>query len=439
MKKQASPAAQTTTRPDVYQIVTDRVIAALEAGQIAWRKPWHAAYGRPRNYVSGRAYTGINAFLLHLVGGTPFFLTFRQAKELGGNIRKGAKGMPVIYYNVTTRTDKQTGEEEKTPFIKYFTVFSVDDVEGVDIILPEQPQDRAHEPLAAAEALVAGWATCPRIEHGGAQAYYAPGPDFVQVPRPETFTSGEAYYSTLFHELTHATGHASRLDRPDLAEALRPSGRAGYAREELTAEMGAAFLCGHAGLNPSATLENTAAYLQFWLEQLRGDKKLVVQAASRAQRAAEFILGTSGGDDNEPSGPQPTPPSGSPGAVMVVNEDEEAPAAPAVDAGALVPRPALPGLPLVVLGQETLPTLTTVVVSTQRIELSRLMEHPAFTDEQRSIATGRILAEADPARLGCWLTNIMRQIAEWEERTLADEARQNPHFFASAQAPGEYI
>ncbi|QKG55016.1 ArdC family protein [Hymenobacter sp. BRD67] len=422
MKKQTRPAAQPVTRPDVYQIVTDRVIAALEAGQIAWRKPWHAAYGLPRNYVSGRAYTGINAFLLHLVGGTPFFLTFRQARELGGNIRKGAKGMPVIYYNVTTRTDKQTGEEEKTPFIKYYTVFSVDDVEGVDIVLPEQPQDRPHEPLAAAEALVANWTGCPRIEHGGAQAYYAPGPDFVHVPRPETFVSSEAYYSTLFHELTHATGHPRRLDRPDLAEALRPSGRAGYAREELTAEMGAAFLCGHAGLNPAATLENTAAYLQFWLEQLRGDKKLVVQAASRAQRAAELILGQLTPQDAEPD-PQPTPTSPAGAAGLVASEEDAHPVA----AVALPPRPAIPTLPLVMLGQETLPSLTTVVVATQRIELSRLLEHPAFTCEQRRTATGRILAETDPARLGRWLSNIMQRVAEWEDHQLAEEARQNPH------------
>ncbi|TGE14989.1 ArdC family protein [Hymenobacter elongatus] len=425
MKKQARPAAQTTARLDVYQIVTDRVIAALETGQIAWRKPWHAAYGMPRNYVSGRAYTGINAFLLHLVGGTPFFLTFRQARELGGNIRKGAKGMPVIYYNLTTRTDKQTGEEEKTPFIKYYTVFSADDVEGVAITLPEQPQDRTHEPLAAAEALVANWTSCPRIEHREPQAYYAPGPDFVNVPRPETFTSGEAYYSTLFHELTHATGHPSRLDRPDLAEALRPSGRAGYAREELTAEMGAAFLCGHAGLDPGATLENTAAYLQFWLEQLRGDKKLVVQAASRAQRAAELIVGRPAPDDTEPD-PQPTSTSPAGAAELVASEQDAPPVMHPVDAGAVPPRPALPTLPLVVLGQETLPSLTTVIVATQRIELTRLLEHPAFTDEQRRTATGRILAETDLARLGRWLTNIMQRVAEWEERTLADEARQHP-------------
>ncbi|GAA4364199.1 hypothetical protein GCM10023185_33510 [Hymenobacter saemangeumensis] len=424
MKKQARPAAEKTSRPDVYQIVTDRVIAALEAGQIAWRKPWHAAYGLPRNYVSGRAYTGINAFLLHLVGGTPFFLTFRQARELGGNIRKGAKGMPVIYYNVTTRTDQQTGEEEKTPFIKYYTVFSVDDVEGVEITLPEQPQDRAHEPLAAAEALVSNWTGGPRIEHGGAQAYYAPGPDVVNVPRPETFTSGEAYYLTLFHELTHATGHTSRLDRPDLAEALRPGGRVGYAREELTAEMGAAFLCGHAGLNPGATLENTAAYLQFWLEQLRGDKKLVVQAASRAQRAAELILGNATPNETEPD-PQPT----SPAAAAEVVASGEAQPAPPVEAGAVSPRPTLPALPPVVLGQETLPSLTTVVVATQRIELTRLLEHPAFTDEQRRTATGRILAECDPARLGRWLTNIIQRVADWEEHTLAEEARHNPHLY----------
>lgn len=430
MRKSTRPAARSTTRPDVYQLVTDRVLAALEAGQVAWRKPWHAAYGLPRNYVSGRTYTGINAFLLHLVGGTPFFLTFRQARELGGNIRKGAKGMPVIYYHVTTRTDEQTGEEEKMPFIKYYTVFSVDDVEGVDLVLPERPQDRAHEPLAAAEALVANWAGCPRIAHGGPQAYYAPGPDLVHVPRPEAFTSGEAYYSTLFHELTHATGHPRRLDRPDLAEALRPSGRAGYAREELTAEMGAAFLCGHAGLDPGATLENTAAYLQFWLEQLRGDKKLVVQAASRAQRAAELILGTAGRDESPD--PQPTPASGSPAAEMVVREPAAASCSEPVGAGPFTPRPTRPP---VALSQDIPSSLTRVVVSTQRIELSRLLEHPAFTDEQRHTAAGRLLAETDPARLSRWLTNIVRRISEWEEHTLAEEARQNPPFSAGGQGP----
>ena len=419
MKKPArSTAPPAATRPDVYQLVTDRVIAALEAGQIAWRKPWHAAYGLPRNYVSGRAYSGINAFLLHLVGGTPFFLTFRQARELGGSIRKGAKGMPVIYYNVTTRTDKRTGEEEKLPFIKYFTVFSVDDVEGVDIILPEQAQDRPHEPLAAAEALVTGWADCPRIEHRGSQACYAPGADLVSMPRPETFTSGKAYYSTLFHELTHATGHARRLDRPDLAEALRPNGRAGYAREELTAEMGAAFLCGHAGLDPGATLENTAAYLQFWLEQLRGDKKLVVQAASRAQRAAELIAGPPAPDAAPPE-PQPAP--------------EPTPSRPADPAGPAASGPVESDAPTTapapgaqILGQQTGPSLTSLVIAAQRSELIRLLEHPAFRVEQRQTATGRILAEADPARLGRWLTNIMLRVAEWEDDTLSREARQHP-------------
>ncbi|GAA3944342.1 hypothetical protein [Hymenobacter algoricola] len=152
-----------------------------------------------------------------------------------------------------------------------------------------------------------------------------------------------------------------------------------------------------------------------------------LQAASRAQRAAELILGRPAPDDNAPD-PQPTPAGA---AELVASEQDAPPVMHPVDAGAVPPRPGLPTLPLVVLGQETLPSLTTVVVATQRIELTRLLEHPAFTDEQRRMATGRIMAEADPARLGRWLTNIMQRVAEWEERTLAEEARQHPRPYPS--------
>ncbi|GAB3879237.1 zincin-like metallopeptidase domain-containing protein [Hymenobacter segetis] len=307
MKKTRKPstcqaAAATSPRPDVYQIVTDRIVAALEGGVIPWRKPWNAVYGLPRNYATGAAYSGINAFLLHFSGALPFFLTFKQALALGGNVRKGAKGHPVVYYNVSVRENEQTGKEEKLPFLKYYTVFSVEDVEGIEFNLPAVER-HDHTPIAAAEAIVCRWEGRPAIEHRHQRAYYSPSLDIVNMPERATFTTGEGYYATLFHELTHSTGHASRLDRPDL---IAGEGKlsASYAREELTAEMGASFLCAAAGLDTAQTEENAVAYIQTWLERLKNDKKLVLQAASKAQRAAKLILGV---EEEGESVPAPAP------------------------------------------------------------------------------------------------------------------------------------
>ncbi|GAA4493074.1 zincin-like metallopeptidase domain-containing protein [Hymenobacter ginsengisoli] len=308
MKKTRKPAtrqaaAASTPRPDVYQLVTDRIVTALEGGVIPWRKPWSAVYGLPRNYATGAAYSGINAFLLHFSGALPFFLTFKQALALGGNVRKGAKGHPVVYYNVSVRENEQTGKEEKLPFLKYYTVFSVEDIEGIQFNLPAVER-HAHTPIEAAEAIVRNWEGRPAIAHLHQRAYYSPALDLVNMPERETFTTGEGYYATLFHELTHSTGHASRLDRPDLT-AGEGKLSASYAREELTAEMGASFLCAAAGLDTEHTEENAVAYLQTWLERLKNDKKLVLQAASKAQRAAKLILGVA--EEGEPAVPVPAP------------------------------------------------------------------------------------------------------------------------------------
>ncbi|GAB2796662.1 zincin-like metallopeptidase domain-containing protein [Hymenobacter latericoloratus] len=307
MKKTRKSVARTAAtcaapRPDVYQIVTDRIVAALEGGIIPWRKPWNAVYGLPRNYATGAAYSGINAFLLHFSGALPFFLTFKQALALGGNVRKGAKGHPVVYYNVSVRENEQTGKEEKLPFLKYYTVFSVEDIENIDFVLPEVER-HAHTPIAAAEAIVSGWDGRPVIEHLHQRAYYSPSLDMVNMPERATFTTAEGYYATLFHELTHSTGHASRLARPDLT-AGEGKQSASYAREELTAEMGASFLCAAAGLDTPQTEENAVAYIQTWLERLKNDKKLVLQAASKAQRAARLILGV---PEEEEAAPAPAP------------------------------------------------------------------------------------------------------------------------------------
>jgi antirestriction protein ArdC len=323
MKKTTKTAAKkaakaTTNRPDVYQIVTDRIISALEGGIIPWRKPWNAVYGLPRNYATGRVYSGINLFLLHFSGSLPFFMTFKQALALGGTVRKGAKGHQVVYYNISKRENKETGEEEKMPFLKYYTVFSVEDIEGIEFNLPEVPKQE-FTPSEVAEGIVEAWDGKPAIQHLHQRAYYSPSLDFVNMPKPETFTTSEGYYQTLFHELTHSTGHKSRLDRADLT-AGEGKQSTSYAREELTAEMGASFLSAAAGIATEQTEENAVAYIQSWLERLKNDKQLVVKAASKAQAAARMILGTteeSEGDTAE----QPNPAAESmPADVPVASE-----------------------------------------------------------------------------------------------------------------------
>lgn len=323
MKKTSKPAAKkaakaTPTRPDVYQIVTDRIISALEGGIIPWRKPWNAVYGLPRNYATGRVYSGINLFLLHFSGALPFFMTFKQALALGGNVRKGAKGHQVVYYNISKRENKETGKEEKMPFLKYYTVFSVEDIQGIEFNLPEVPKQE-FTPSEVAEGIVEAWDGKPAIQHLHQRAYYSPSLDFVNMPKPETFTTSEGYYQTLFHELTHSTGHKSRLDRAELT-AGEGKQSTSYAREELTAEMGASFLSAAAGIATEQTEENAVAYIQSWLERLKNDKQLVVKAASKAQAAARMILGTT----EEPEGDgeeQPTPAAElMPAAKTVANE-----------------------------------------------------------------------------------------------------------------------
>ena len=295
--RNTTPSGAGTAKADAYQIITDRIVTKMESGAIPWHKPWHT-YGTPRNYVTGHVYTGINALLLHFLSdGLPFFLTYKQAKQLGGYIRAGAKGFPVIYYALIEK-EKENGEIEERPFVNYSTLFNVADLTGVDVRLPAAAA-REHEPLAAAEAIVSSWVDRPHITHMDQQAYYVPGTDYVNMPAFGSFVSAELYYKVLFHELTHATGHRRRLNRADLMDKDN-QGAAGYAREELTAEIGAAFLCGAAGISPAATDDNAAAYLQFWLSKLKADKTLLIKAASHAKKAANLILGVPANSETAP-------------------------------------------------------------------------------------------------------------------------------------------
>ena len=273
-----------------YQIVTDRICALLEAGTAPWHQPWQADVGMPRNLVSKKAYRGINVFILgsqHY--DSPWWLSFKQVQEKGGRIRKGERMTYVVFWKLLERThtaEDGSSERDTLPILRYYTVVNARQCEGLTLP-PLEVIEREHTPLEACEALVAGIPTPPAIQHGDAQAYYRPATDSVHMPDPERFETAERYYATLFHELTHATGHPSRLNRPTLKDAQR-FGDTSYAKEELVAEMGAAFLCGATGI-VNDTIDQSAAYLQGWLKALRNDPRLLVLAAAQAQKAADLL------------------------------------------------------------------------------------------------------------------------------------------------------
>ena len=273
----------------VYQIVTDRIVSLLESGTVPWRKPWAGPANEPKNLQSGKAYRGINVFLLSAVGfGSPYWLTFKQASARGGHVRKGEHGSLVVFYkDWDTGKRDDDGRPVVLPVLRYYRVWNVEQCDGVEYPSIDVPT-LDFRPIDRCERVVADMPRAPKIVQGEARAWYQPTADVVNMPQPELFRSVEEYYSTLFHELTHSTGHKSRLDRPGVAQ-VQPFGSAVYSREELIAECGAAFLCGHCSIE-AATLDNSAAYIAGWLAKLRSDRKLVVQAASQAQRAADWIL-----------------------------------------------------------------------------------------------------------------------------------------------------
>jgi antirestriction protein ArdC len=275
---------------DVHEVITNRFILALESGVAPWRKGWNAAAGAPKNYVSKKAYQGVNTLLLGMLNHEqPYYLTYNQAQNLGGQVRRGEKGMPVVFYKITKRKDEKSGKDKKSMFLKYSTVFNVSQIDGIEWKFPAHPT-REHTAHEAAELIITSYPTAPRIEHHGSEAFYQPSTDKVVLPLASDFHTAEDYYHTAFHELVHSTGHKSRLARPGITE-FSPFGSERYAQEELVAELGAAFLSNAAGLNFEAMLPNSAAYVANWLQALRNDKTLIVTAASKAQKANNHILG----------------------------------------------------------------------------------------------------------------------------------------------------
>jgi len=243
----------------------------------------------PCNLVSGKPYRGINIFLLGMqCRASKYWLTFKQANQLGGHVRAGERASTVTFWNVgEEKLNAKTGKMSKPFLLRYYSVFNATQIDGLEKL----KLGNASEPVPnidACEAIVSGMPNPPRFEASNA-AWYRPMSDTVGMPGKTLFNSSEEFYSTLFHELTHSTGHASRIGR-DGIEHLEAFGSDSYSREELIAEMGAAMLCGVTGIAP-ATLQNSAAYLKAWIERLKSDSLLLVSAASAAQKASDYILG----------------------------------------------------------------------------------------------------------------------------------------------------
>lgn len=275
----------------IYDIITDKILAKLEEGTAPWHKSWRTQ--TPMNFFTGKAYRGINTFLLAGYE-DPRFMTFNQIKSKKGWLKKGAKSEIVVFW--TKLENKKSNEDEvdaddedlinsRKFVLKYFNVFNAKDIEGIEF--PKLESNTNNTIQTAQEIADSYLQQIKSFSHGGDRAYYAPNNDHIQMPTLNSFDSSEEYYSALFHEIAHSTGHASRLDRKGITELSR-FGSHSYSYEELIAEMTSAFICNAAGIEN--TIDNSAAYIQGWSKVLKENKKMIVQAAGQAQKAADFIL-----------------------------------------------------------------------------------------------------------------------------------------------------
>jgi antirestriction protein ArdC len=282
------PAAE---RKNVYEMVTEKILSQLKAGVVPWHKPWTVGFRKPLNLRSGKEYRGVNVLLLSLAGyGSPYWLTFKQALDMGGSVKKGEKGTVAVFWKKFQISGEDEEKTRSIPLLRYFTAFNVEQCENLKV--PAGESRNAGNPIGACDEIVAGYDKAPSVFHGGDKAFYSPLRDTINMPAKQAFESMETYYATLFHELSHSTGHKSRLARPGIVN-FDTFGSHQYSLEELVAEMGAAFLAAQAGLHTTPKLlDESAAYIASWLEKLQGDPKMVVQAAAQAQKAADLILGT---------------------------------------------------------------------------------------------------------------------------------------------------
>ena len=277
---------------NVYQEVTNRIINQLEQGVIPWAKPWSGVITGAFNRVSKKPYSLLNQMLLQHEGE---YATYKQWEGLGGKVRKGEKSEIVVFWKILNVSETNaSGEEVKKsiPLLKYINVFHISQVDGVEPL--NKGEMKVHEPIEEAEKIKNEYAKRENIliqERVTNEAFYSPVKDFIQVPCKEQYKDIMEFYSTLFHEMVHSTGHRNRLGRLDISVQLASFGSEDYSKEELVAEIGSAFLLNFIGIETVRTFKNSTAYIQSWLRVLKNDNKFIISAAGKAEKAVKYILG----------------------------------------------------------------------------------------------------------------------------------------------------
>jgi len=280
---------------NVYEIITNNIVEKIETmGELPWHKPWNSVEVLPLNTVSKKTYRGVNVLILYLESmnkgySSPYWLTYKQAKDLGGHVNPGEKGTPVVFWKfieVDAATEEDPNKKKKVPLLRYYTVFNVDQCELPEKVLAKiktkKPEVNKIEEI---EKIVANYNI--NIRHGGTRAAYNKNDDFIMMPDAADFDNIDSYYHALFHEMIHSTGHKDRLNRESIADASF-FGDENYSKEELVAEIGACFLSSMT--NIKSEIENSAAYVKGWLKKIKEDSKLIIHAAAAAQKAVDYIL-----------------------------------------------------------------------------------------------------------------------------------------------------
>lgn len=276
-------------KKDIYEMVTDRIIEQLEKGYIPWQKPWAGVHDGAYNRISNKPYSLLNQMLLSKTGE---YASFKQWTELGGHIRKNEKAEIITFWKIQQiEEENEDGEKiiKQLPLLRYYNVFHISQVEGVE---PKSIDLNELQPIEEAERIKTEYMQREHIkilEKVTNKAFYSPSLDYIQVPCKEQYQHIEEFYSTLFHEMTHSTGHKVRLDREDVKDCMY-FGSENYSKEELCAELGSAFLINKLGIESSKSFNNSTAYIQSWLRVLKNDKKFIISASSRAEKAVKYIL-----------------------------------------------------------------------------------------------------------------------------------------------------
>ena len=276
---------------NIYEEITNRIISQLEKGEIPWHKPWSGVVSGAYNRVSKKPYSLLNQMILQHDGE---YATYKQWSELGGKVKKGEKAEIVVFWKILQVEEAKDGKVEKKsiPLLKYINVFHISQIDGVE---PKDMKPIEHNSIEEAEQIKTAYADREHLvikEIVTDRAFYSPSRDYIQVPCKEQYKDVMEFYSTLFHEMVHSTGHRDRLGRLDLNAKLASFGSEEYSKEELIAEIGSAFLMNHIGIETAKTFKNSTAYIQNWLQVLRNDNKFIVSASSKAEKAMKYILGT---------------------------------------------------------------------------------------------------------------------------------------------------